>query len=154
MHNKIIYIKQTCCSRSYDESGFKNNIIHLQKWMKKVCHLTGIRWIYIWNINGMRCDQKVSRLKLYLPKQKWTMNETFIFFKIVLFTFNTFIPVSSPFKEAHLKFLFWYVVQLFHHIYFDTLHILKFYPWEEFSVHEMKKSLRARFGILSQPLCH
>ena len=38
-----------------------------------------------WNINflqNLRCVEKVSRLKLYLPSQKWTMNETLIFFKI------------------------------------------------------------------------
>ena len=38
-----------------------------------------------WNIHFLqntRCVQIVSRLKLYLPKQKCTMNETFIFYKI------------------------------------------------------------------------
>ena len=38
-----------------------------------------------WNIHFLqktRCVQIVSRLKLYLPRQKWTINETFIFLKI------------------------------------------------------------------------
>ena len=29
------------------------------------------------------CVEKVSQLKLYLPRQKGTMNETLIFFKIL-----------------------------------------------------------------------
>ena len=36
-----------------------------------------------WNVNllqNMRCMQKVLRLKLYLSRQKWTMDETLIFF--------------------------------------------------------------------------
>ena len=38
-----------------------------------------------WNVNFLQntvCVEKVSRLKLYLPRQKWTVNETLIFFKI------------------------------------------------------------------------
>ena len=37
-----------------------------------------------WNVDFLqhtRCVEKVSRLKLYLPRQKWTKNETLIFFK-------------------------------------------------------------------------
>ena len=33
-------------------------------------------------LQNTRCVEKVSRLKLYLSRQKWTMNETLIFFKI------------------------------------------------------------------------
>ena len=33
-------------------------------------------------LQNTTCFGKVSRLKLYLPRQKWTMNETLIFFKI------------------------------------------------------------------------
>ena len=38
-----------------------------------------------WNVDFLQntsCVEKVSRLKLYLPREKWTMNETLIFFKI------------------------------------------------------------------------
>ena len=38
-----------------------------------------------WNVDFLQntsCVDKISRLKLYLPRQKWTMNETLIFFKI------------------------------------------------------------------------
>ena len=34
----------------------------------------------------------VSRLKSYLPRQKWTINELLIFFKLVLLAFNIVIP--------------------------------------------------------------
>ena len=33
-------------------------------------------------LQNTSCVEKVSRLKLYLPRQGWTMKETFIFFKI------------------------------------------------------------------------
>ena len=38
-----------------------------------------------WNIDFLqktRCVQIVTRQKLYLPRENWTMNETLIFFKI------------------------------------------------------------------------
>ena len=38
-----------------------------------------------WNVNFLqntRCVEKLSKLKLYLPRKKWTINEKFIFFKI------------------------------------------------------------------------
>ena len=38
--------------------------------------------------------KKVSKLKLYLLRWKWPMNETLIFLKIVSLAFNPFIPVS------------------------------------------------------------
>ena len=40
-----------------------------------------------WNINflqNLRCVEKVSKLKLYLRKQKWTITETLIFFEILV----------------------------------------------------------------------
>ena len=40
--------------------------------------------------------QKVSRLKQYLPRKKWTINEMLTFFKLVSLAFNTLIPVSFP----------------------------------------------------------
>ena len=41
-----------------------------------------------------RCTLKVSRQSYNLPRQKWTMIETLIFFKIVSLVSNTLIPVS------------------------------------------------------------
>ena len=46
----------------------------------------------------MWCVQEVLRLKLYLLRQKWTMNEIFIFFKIVPLAFNKRIPTSLLLK--------------------------------------------------------
>ena len=46
------------------------------------------------------------RLKLYLPRQKWTIIETLIFFKTVPLAFSSLIPVSFPLIEASLKL--WY----------------------------------------------
>ena len=42
------------------------------------------------------------------------MNETLIFLKILLLTFNTFIPVNLPLIEEPLNFLFWHRVKLYH----------------------------------------
>ena len=39
------------------------------------------------------CVRKVYKLKLYLPREKWTMNETLIFFQTVLSAFSTPHPV-------------------------------------------------------------
>ena len=41
------------------------------------------------------------------------MNETLIFVKIVISTFNTIIPVSYPLVNAPLKLFFWYGVKLY-----------------------------------------
>ena len=53
-----------------------------------------------------RCVQNLFRLKLYLPKQKWTMNEMFIFFEILYLTFSTQIPKSFLSVVAQLKIFF------------------------------------------------
>ena len=37
---------------------------------------------FIINLQGTSCVEKISRLKLYLPRQKWTITETLISFKI------------------------------------------------------------------------
>ena len=55
--------------------------------------------------------KNVSRLKLYLPRQKWTRSETKIFLKIVPLAFNAFIPVNLP-QVKTPKLLFWYYVKL------------------------------------------
>ena len=65
-------------------------------------NLTNVRKVYIY----IRYIQKVSRLKLHLPRQKWTMKEILIFFKIVLFEFSSFIPASFPLVKTPLKHLF------------------------------------------------
>ena len=43
--------------------------------------------------------------KLCLPRQKWTLNETLIFFKIVSLIFNTLNPLSFLLAEATETFL-------------------------------------------------
>ena len=104
-----------------------------------------------------RFVQKVLRLKLYLPKLKWTMNKILIFFIIVLL-FNTLIPAGSAwiliwkisevfqlmflFIEAPKKFFFWYCIS------FNVLHVLKLYLWDEFSVQKTRKSC-TKLGLMS-----
>ena len=53
----------------------------------------------------LQLHRKVSKQKLYLPRQK-KKKRTLIFFKIVLLAFNTLIPASFPFLEAPLKLIF------------------------------------------------
>ena len=51
-----------------------------------------------WNvyfIQNKRCFKKLSRLNLYLPRQKWIRNETLILFELVLWVFNAY---SSEFS--------------------------------------------------------
>ena len=40
------------------------------------------RFIFLINLFYMKCVQKVPKLKLYLPRQKLTTNETLISFKV------------------------------------------------------------------------
>ena len=40
------------------------------------------RFFLDYSILSIRYEEKVSKLKLYLPRQKLTINETLIFFKI------------------------------------------------------------------------
>ena len=44
----------------------------------------------------------VVKVKLYLPRLKLTMNETLIFFKIVLLAFSTLIPANFPLVKSPL----------------------------------------------------
>ena len=71
-----------------------------EQWMKRSFSTKyKLRWKFIeteaiftktemnteWNVHFQQntsCVENLSRLKLYLPRQKWTMNETFIFYKI------------------------------------------------------------------------
>ena len=50
--------------------------------------------------------KKLPRWKLYLPRQKWTINQTLIFLKVVPLVFNTLIPVNIQLVKAFESFLF------------------------------------------------
>ena len=56
-----------------------------------------------------RYVQNVSRSELYFPREKKAMNETLIFFKIVLYKFNMLISASLLVVKTSLKisFLIW-----------------------------------------------
>ena len=75
------------------------------------------------HLNMRLCLKKVSRLKLYLPRQKWTMNETLILYKKVFFTFSILFLISFLLARAHVELLFG--VKLGHCISFDVFHILR-----------------------------
>ena len=47
--------------------------------------------------------QKVSRLKVYLARKKWIINERLTVISIVSLTTNTFISASFLYAEKHLK---------------------------------------------------
>ena len=49
--------------------------------------------------------QKVWQQKLYLLRQKWTVNETFNGFKIIPLSFNMLISMSFFYWSKHLKLL-------------------------------------------------
>ena len=99
----------------------------------------------------MRCVQKASRLKLYLPRQKLTINETLIFFKVVLLIFNILIPVYLWSK--YLK-LFLYDMKQYSCIYFNVFMSLILNPKGEFSTYKKinKKSQSKAWGL--QKLMH
>ena len=83
------------------------HIFHQLHYTKKEYRETRNSWVlfnptsldkyknWIWRKKSYtKCVHKVLRLKVYLPRQKWSINETFIFFKISrLGTQHTF-PVS------------------------------------------------------------
>ena len=74
-------------------------------------------WVYTVNIfddvsTFAHKDKKKSILKLYLLRQKWTMNEMFIFFKIIHLAFNKLIPVSFLLIKAPLKILLFFFVMM------------------------------------------
>ena len=61
-----------------------------------------------WNINFLQntsCVQKVSSHELYLPRGKWTTNETLIFYKIrVVFKKNrAMICIYKEGNEPQMK---------------------------------------------------
>ena len=74
--------------------------------------------------------KKCLKLKLYLPRQKWTKN----YFKIIHLAFNILIPVNFLQVKVPLKILLWFTMKLCCHISFSVLHVLKSYCWDEFSV--------------------
>ena len=57
----------------------------------------------------MKCVQKISKLKLYLSRQKVTINVKLLFFKIDSYG----IPLSFPLVEVPLKLLFWYEEKMY-----------------------------------------
>ena len=109
-------------------------------------------WIKV-DITVMRCVLKVSRLKLYLTRQKWKMNETLIFFKIAPNTFDVLIPMSFPlvfdqWKTHRNKYLwnfFWYSVKMCCWIF----KVLKYSHWDEFSVYENRND-HMKLGLVSK----
>ena len=52
--------------------------------------------------------KKEQKVKLHLPREKLTMNETLIFLKIVPLAFKMLILPSFAVVEVSLKFYFWY----------------------------------------------
>ena len=91
-----------------------------------------------------KCVQNVSKLKVYLSKQKWTINESLIFFKIILLALSTLIPWNFLLVELPLKFLL-DDIKLHIYIRFNILHLLKSYllKWI-FSLGNKKESNWAR----------
>ena len=69
--------------------------------------------------------------------------ETLFFFRID--TFNTLIPVSSPFVKAHLKLFILYSVKLCCCISFNVLHFHKFL--DDFSVKKKRLSC-SKLGLV------
>ena len=90
-------------------------------------------------------EKEVSKLKLYLPRVKWTLNKTVLFFKI--FLFRTLIPASFLTVEAPLKI--WFHLKHRCCTSFNILFVLKCYLWDEFSVSEAKKIKRMTFVMMS-----
>ena len=82
--------------------------------------------------------QKVSRLKLYLPKQKWTMNEMLIFFKRVSLTYSyEFFTCPSTFEIPLLSLSIYlsisafpkvFLAHLIHPVFFFYLLFLLHFP--------------------------
>ena len=71
MNDTLIYWKYKVCLKKYiyiytrTDAVFNRN----EQWMKR------------WFVENMRCSKSIQTEDI-LPKQKWTMNETLIFFKI------------------------------------------------------------------------
>ena len=74
---------------------------------------------------------KVLRMKQYLPRQKWTRNETLIFFKIVPLAFRLSIPVNVTFAEAPLNHLFWNCVKQHCQVFFFFMCSISSKPAQE-----------------------
>ena len=112
-------------------------------------------YIYIYRSYIYRYVQKLSRLKMYLPRQKWIMNEMLISFQIVPMAFNTYIPA----KHFQLwNSFFWYDVKVLHHVcwYAHVLHDVCWYAllclrWI-FSLRN-KKKLNGTLSLLCKEVC-
>ena len=77
------------CSQEISSGSLQFKIINLFKYnrwcFQKVSSIVKTELNNEWNVNFLpktKCVQKVLRLKQYLLRTKWTMNETLIFFKI------------------------------------------------------------------------
>ena len=115
-------------------------------WFVAFCKIKLNKINNLWNHAYMRCVPKVSTLIFYLSRQKGTLNETFIFFKIISLLLSTLIPVSLTLVEASLKPYFWNVVHLCYRNSFNVLCMLKSWCCDEFLVKENKKKVT---GVMS-----
>ena len=73
----------------------------------------------------MKCFKELSRLKLYLLRQKSTVNETLYFFQIVSLVFRIQYSYSSEISIG------WSTSET---PPFNVLHIPKSYLWDDFSI--------------------
>ena len=61
-----------------------------------------------WNVDFLQntsCVEKVSRLKLYLPREKWTMNETLIFFFKIRAVLKKYRDWSCIYQERNEQWM-------------------------------------------------
>ena len=105
-----------------------------------ICVCMCITYIYIYICVYVRYVQKTLRMELYLPRQKWTITERLIFFKIVPLTFNKLIPNSFLLVKAPLKFLSWYSENCTVIYFFDGHYVLQTSSWDEISASRTRKN--------------
>ena len=96
-------IRDTLISCSW--GGFFVFFFFLVPWMLVDIRLVNI-YIYIYKFF------QLMRPKVYLPRLKCKINETLIFFRVVLLTFSILISTSFWFVRNLLKCLFSYVVNM------------------------------------------
>ena len=92
-------------------------------------------YIYIYILCVCVCVniQKVSRLKLYLSRWKWIMNEWLIFILDIQCTYSS--ELSFGCSTSEMLLLIWCEA-----VYINVLHILKFYPQNIFLIKEIRKT--------------
>ena len=122
-----------------NEKGTKNRWINTDS----ETHSTSTHTVFV----SWRVVQKLSRLKLYLPRQKGMMNKMLIFFKILTLALN---PASFTFVKEPQKQLFWYGVKLYPRITFNILQIIISYSWDEFSTDWFQRHVSPSRVILCQ----